>query len=90
VNNGRTYAYGEQLKKNDVVPPWKAAYTQTAAYHIWLGTNEKEFYDLTTDPFELNGTISASEQPLVDAYKQAISEYAGCAGASCRSAGMGP
>jgi N-acetylglucosamine-6-sulfatase len=49
-------------------------------------TDETEYYDLTRDPYQLDGKAEAPPPEL----EAQLRELAGCAGASCRAADGGP
>lgn len=74
----RTFAYAEALGAGEV-SSWKAVYTANEAYHLW-GTDEKEFYDLRTDPHQLRSTPADPRTALL---QQALSEMKACKGAEC-------
>jgi N-acetylglucosamine-6-sulfatase len=73
------------------LPAWRAVYTQTGAYHIWLsGTSlgYEEFYALPTDRYELDGTVDAAEETQVPLYRERMAEFQECAAETCRGAGF--
>jgi len=91
----RTYGYSEALKDpadetskgGSLRGPWRAVYTAGTAYHVWF-SGEEEFYDLSTDRYELDGAVSVAERPLLDEHRTALAEYRNCAGETCRSIGF--
>jgi arylsulfatase A-like enzyme len=88
----RNYAYAE-FPQGGVsagkVPPWNALYWPTGTYHQWPTTKEKELYDLTTDPYQINnvlyGGTSTAEQAQVTKYKGIVNQMKTCVGAQCRT-----
>jgi N-acetylglucosamine-6-sulfatase len=56
--------------------------------YIEYGTSFKEFYDLKTDPYELNNSYAANPAPADLATR--LQALKGCAGAKCRTAEDGP
>ncbi len=60
---------------------------RTADGHVllrWYDGSE-EVYDLTTDPFELDGGVSAAEAPRLDDLRARLAALQDCVGAECSS-----
>ena len=88
----RNYAYAEfpQGAVSDAkIPIWHALYWPTGTYHQWPASNEKELYDLTSDPYQINnllyGGISAAEQQQVTKYDGIVNRMKSCDGAQCKT-----
>jgi N-acetylglucosamine-6-sulfatase len=88
----RNYAYAEfpQGAVSDAnIPIWHALYWATGTYHQWPANNQKELYDLTSDPYQINnllyGGISAVEQQQVTKYNGIVNQMKTCDGAQCRT-----
>lgn len=80
----REFAYSERLGSAE---GWRAVYTPDTAYHLNNGGFE-EFYSLTTDQWELDGTISREEKPLTALHREALAHYRNCGGnpSTCKEA----
>lgn len=85
----RTFAYSEAIGdfSGQGAPKWRATYSRSYAYHEWE-TGETESYDLTFDPYELDGTTSPDERGSEALAKAALEKYRGCASQTCRVAGF--
>ncbi len=62
-----------------------------SAYHLWLKPGEEEYYDLVTDPYQLDN-ILAGGQGDTDAaeMRRVLDNFASCSGqVSCQDAGLG-
>jgi N-acetylglucosamine-6-sulfatase len=88
----RTYAYAEfppGAVSAGKVPSWHALYWPTGTYHQWPASKEKELYNLTADPYQINnvlyGGTSAAEQTQVSKYNRIVNEMKTCDGAQCRT-----
>ncbi len=87
------YTYSESPQPTDggsggqSRPAYRAVYTATTAYNYYPETGEEEFYDLTEDPFQLDGTVSTSEESLIEDHRRALVRFTGCEGQTCRQAG---
>ena len=77
----RNFAYGEYLGVGGA--SWRAVYTAETAYH--KTGNFEEFYDLTRDPYQLDGRIDTLEEALVGAHREALAQMSKCKGAECRT-----
>jgi hypothetical protein len=77
---------------NNGLPTWRAVYTRTGAYHLYLSDASwgfEEFYTHASDPWQLDGSIDdTTEQPQVSLYSARMAEFQKCAGETCRSAGF--
>ena len=58
--------------------------------YVEYTTGEKELYDLSTDPDELNNVAASANKALVDQLHQRLEQLRTCAGDSCRSAESAP
>jgi N-acetylglucosamine-6-sulfatase len=65
-------------------PPFKALRSEDVLYAEY-DTGEREFYDLTADPYELDNIVDQVPDSILGEYSQRLNSLAGCAGASCRS-----
>jgi N-acetylglucosamine-6-sulfatase len=88
----RNYSYAEFPKgavSGSKIPIWHALYWPTGTYHQWPASAEKELYNLTADPYQINnvlyGGISAAEQEQVTNYNRIVNEMKTCDGAQCRT-----
>ena len=71
------------------IPAYAALRTATHMYAVY-STGEKELYDLTRDPYELNNIINTADRKLVDQLDKWLSEYRKCKGAGCREIDAAP
>ena len=63
-------------KKNTLaIPPFRGVHTQTMNF-VEYSTGEKELYDLTVDPFELNNLVSKADPKLLAALSQRVDQGA--------------
>ena len=79
-NFPRSYAYAEAPIMSggpSWMRPWKAVYTPNKAFHFWAN-REDEFYDLRTDPYELD---SSGEPPA--RMRKALDQFESCSGRGC-------
>jgi N-acetylglucosamine-6-sulfatase len=70
---------------------WPPAYQVLRArggyyYGEWSNTNEKEFYDLSTDPYQLSSAHNTAPKGLMSELASRLSALRSCAGSQCRSA----
>ena len=79
---GIDFRPGERPELN--TPPFKALRSEDVLYAEY-DTGEREFYDLTVDPYELKNIIDQVPNPILSEYAQRLNGLAGCVAASCRS-----
>jgi arylsulfatase A-like enzyme len=73
---------GERPELN--TPPFNALRSSDALY-VEYDTGEREFYDLTVDPYQLDNIIDQVPEPVLSEYRQRLEALAGCVAADCRS-----
>ena len=73
---------GERPELN--TPPFNALRSNDALY-VEYDTGEREFYDLTVDPYQLDNIIDRVPEPVLSEYRQRLEALAGCVAADCRS-----
>ena len=69
----------------DAPPPFSALRTPQWLF-VSYRDGERELYDLTTDPFEMNNIASTADPTLVAALNSQLQALRSCAGAACRTA----
>lgn len=60
--------------------------TEGEKYVEYTRTGEREFYDLATDPYELENTYPTADVPLLESLQLRLSALEDCAGETCRAA----
>jgi N-acetylglucosamine-6-sulfatase len=81
----RDFAYSEMSaaartpKRN-----WRAVYTKDEAYHEWTATGDKELYDLSRDPHELENLLSPGDS--ASSFGTLAEKMATCSADACRRA----
>jgi hypothetical protein len=81
----RSYAYAEGLGIDGLfMKSWRAVYTPDEAYHQWT-TGAEEFYNLTSDPYELDAVRMDQGESSSDGEKlrSVLEEFRNCAGSEC-------
>jgi hypothetical protein len=76
---------------NNGLPAWRAVYTRTGTYHLYLSDASlgfEEFYTHAADPWRLDGSIDATEESLYRESQVRKAEFQDCAAEECRSAGF--
>jgi arylsulfatase A-like enzyme len=76
---------------NNGLPAWRAVYTRTGAYHLYLSDASlgfEEFYTRDADPWQLDGFIDDTERVQFDLYRKRMEEFQHCAAETCRNAGF--
>ncbi len=76
---------GEQ----EVVPTYAAVRTETQKY-VEYAPGNKELYDLSSDPYELESLTASAKPVLVDSLRSRLETLKSCAGQSCREAEDAP
>jgi arylsulfatase A-like enzyme len=71
------------------IPAYAALRTATHMYAVY-STGEKELYDLTKDPYELNNIINTADKKLVEQLDKWLNEYRNCKGEGCRKIDSAP
>jgi N-acetylglucosamine-6-sulfatase len=71
------------------IPAYAALRTATHTYVVY-STGERELYDLTADPYQLDNIIATADRRLVDRLDAWLAAYRKCHGAGCRSADVAP
>jgi hypothetical protein len=79
----------ELAAKRQGIPAYAALRTATHIYVVY-STGEKELYDLTNDPYELNNIIGTADRKMVDEFDKWLSAYRKCKGAGCREIDAAP
>jgi N-acetylglucosamine-6-sulfatase len=67
-------------------PNYQAIFTAVGYRYVEYETDERELYDLRTDPYELNSKRRAGNEELYDQLSARLAQLRSCAGATCRSA----
>ncbi|MEK7689582.1 MAG: sulfatase-like hydrolase/transferase, partial [Bdellovibrionota bacterium] len=67
------------------IPRYRAIRTHTQTYAEYLDTGEAEFYDLESDPSQLNNLTPKKDSPRPTALADRLHRLMACAGATCRS-----
>lgn len=75
---------GESGAGASEVPPYRAVRTADLLY-VEYGTGEREFYDLRTDPAQLDNTIMALDPDLQAHLTERLERLTTCAGTTCRT-----
>ena len=92
--NWRTAALSESMGRStpkdpdyqpDAPPRFTALRTPQWLF-VAYRDGERELYDLTTDPYELNNVVSTTDPATVAALNSQLQAMRACAGASCRVA----
>jgi len=71
------------------IPPFRGLRTKDYLY-VEYNTGERELYDLTHDPYELENLVSTADPALLKRLSSWLAELRRCAGASCRAAETAP
>jgi hypothetical protein len=79
---GIEFRPGERPELN--TPPFKALRSEDALFTQY-DTGEREFYDLTVDPYQLNNIVDQVPDPILGEYSQRLNGLAKCIAADCRS-----
>ncbi len=73
---------GERPELN--TPPFKAIRTSDTLYAEY-DTGEREFYDLTIDPYQLDNIVDQVPEPVLSEYGQRLDALGECVASDCRS-----
>jgi N-acetylglucosamine-6-sulfatase len=79
--------FGEE--EVDSPPAFRAVRTETHKY-VEYENGERELYDLTTDPYELDNVYENTDPSLVEDLKARLDALRSCAGDECREAEDAP
>ena len=79
---GIEFRPGERPELN--TPPFKALRSEDALFTQY-DTGEREFYDLTVDPYQLDNIVDQVPDPILGEYSQRLDGLAKCIAADCRS-----
>lgn len=82
-------ALPKKQQQAEVVPPLRGIRLQNMSY-VEYNTGEKELYDLTKDPYELNNLVSTANPDLLAILSARVKELAACKADSCRTAEDAP
>ncbi|MFI0421628.1 sulfatase [Spongiactinospora sp. 9N601] len=66
-------------------PPYRALRTARHTYVEYAG-GERQLYDLTADPYQLDNIVTRTPAEVVDSLARTLHEMAACSGANCRVA----
>jgi arylsulfatase A-like enzyme len=71
------------------IPAYAALRTATHMYAVY-STGERELYDLTNDPYELNNVIDSADGKSIDQLDKWLGAYRRCKGPGCREIDASP
>ncbi|MGI8484315.1 MAG: sulfatase-like hydrolase/transferase [Thermomicrobiales bacterium] len=71
--------------KMGAVPPTYVAIRTTTYLYVQYDDGERELYDLTKDPFELDNLAPQASTGLMGALEARVKAFVGCKGSTCRS-----
>lgn len=66
-------------------PDYRAVWTGTYEYVEYAGSNERELYDLQSDPYQLNSLHATADRALLTRLSELSAELSKCSGAGCRT-----
>ena len=88
-NKGKAKAGGVPKGGAGGTPPFEAVRTATHKY-VEYDNGEKELYDLTNDPYELENVYEGADPALVEDLKTKLEALKSCSEAGCREAEDAP
>lgn len=74
-----------QTGRRSVVPPTYVAIRTTTYLYVQYDDGERELYDLTKDPFDLNNLAPRASTGLMGELEARVKAFVGCKGSTCRS-----
>jgi N-acetylglucosamine-6-sulfatase len=83
-------AFLEESWKSNPVPKYGAVRTATHKYIKVKDSDDRELYDLTEDPYELDNLYDAADPALLENMKSRLEALKTCAAESCQAAEDGP
>jgi arylsulfatase A-like enzyme len=88
-SGGTTTTVATGPLKASAIPEYQGLRVATFTYVEYV-TGERELYDLSQDPDEINNLAASASPALLDAFHQRLDSLRKCAGDSCRSAENAP
>ncbi len=85
----RTAILSEREPNLEEPPRWEALRMRTQKY-IRFENGEKEYYDLTHDPYEIHSTPDSVDKGTRAYWEQRLDDLHSCEGAGCRTAENAP